>query len=76
MDGCITASNCMGTYIHGILDNQEFIDFLLRPFSHKMANAQHFDYHAFKEEQYDKLAQHIRQHVNLPLVYQILTSHD
>ena len=42
----------MGTYIHGILDNPEFIDFLLAPFADKLSgNAGAFDYHTFKEEQ-------------------------
>ena len=35
-----------------------------------------FDYQQFKEEQYDKLADHVRRHINLPLIYQILTTHD
>ena len=30
-----------------------------------------------EEEQYDRLAEHVRRHVNLPLIYQILTkNHD
>lgn len=68
----------MGTYIHGILDNSAFIDFLLEPFADRLSEAgQSFDYHQFKEEQYDKLADHVRRHVNLPLIYQILTeNHD
>ena len=33
-------------------------------------------YQAFKEEQYNKLATHIRQHVDMDKVYQILASHD
>ena len=36
-----------------------------------------FDYHQYKEEQYNLLADHVRKHVNMPLVYQILTQdHD
>lgn len=31
------------------------------------------DYAAFKEEQYNKLADHVRKHLNMPLLYQILT---
>ena len=29
-------------------------------------------YKAFKEEQYDKLADHVRKHVDMDLVYKIL----
>lgn len=73
-DGYFVNHTCMGTYIHGILDNPAFIDFLLAPFAHKLAaGGEAFDYHQFKEEQYDKLAAHVRHHVNLPLIYQILT---
>ena len=28
-DGCFVNQKCMGSYIHGILDNQAFIDYLL-----------------------------------------------
>jgi len=76
-DGYYLDRTCMGTYIHGILDNPSFIDFLLAPFADKLAAAgKPFDYHQFKEEQYDKLAEHVRSHVNLPLIYKILTTHD
>lgn len=76
-DGYYVGPTCMGTYIHGILDNPSFIDFLLAPFADKLADAgSSFDYHQFKEEQYDKLADHVRRHINLPLIYQILTRHD
>lgn len=77
-DGYFVDRTCMGTYIHGILDNPAFIDFLLEPFAGKLSGAaKSFDYHQFKEEQYDKLAEHVRRHVNLPLIYQILTeNHD
>ena len=72
-DGYLVDRTCMGTYIHGILDNPAFVDFLLEPFADKLSQAaQPFDYHQFKEEQYDKLADHVRRHVNLPLIYQIL----
>ena len=73
-DGCWVNDTCMGTYIHGILDNPSFIDFLLKPHAHKLTRQTTvFDYQQFKEQQYDKLADHVRMHVNLPLVYQILT---
>lgn len=56
-DGYFLNRTCMGTYIHGILDNPSFIDFLLEPFADKIADAgKSFDYHQFKEEQYNKLA--------------------
>ena len=73
-DGCFVDEKCMGTYIHGILDNPAFIDRLLAPHAAKLiAAAASFDYHAFKEEQYDKLADHVRKFVDIPLLYKILS---
>ncbi|MBP5386520.1 MAG: cobyric acid synthase [Prevotella sp.] len=73
-DGYMVDLKCMGTYVHGILDNAPFVDFLLSPFSDKIKQAgKPFDYQAFKEEQYDKLALHVRQHVEMEKIYQILT---
>ena len=75
-DGYIVDNKCMGTYVHGILDNASFVDFLLQPFAEKLSQTNaSFDYQAFKEEQYDKLADHVRQHVDIERIYQILT-HD
>ena len=72
-EGCIVDGKCMGTYIHGILDNPAFIDTLLAPHSDKLAEgAERFDYHAFKETQYDRLADHVRKYVDMPLLYDIL----
>ncbi len=76
-DGYFVDAHCMGTYVHGILDNPSFIEKLLAPFKDKMAQtAQAFDYTAFKEDQYDKLAAHVRQHLNMDLLYQILSDND
>ena len=74
-DGYFVDRTCMGTYVHGILDNPTVIDYLLEPFADKLKETA-FDYKAFKEEQYDKLAAHVRKHVDLPLIYQILTDND
>ena len=76
-DGFIVDNKCMGTYVHGILDNASFVNFLLQPFSRKLSNTNAtFDYVAFKDRQYDKLAEHVRQHVDMRRIYQILTEHD
>ena len=75
-DGCWKNHHCMGTYLHGILDNQSFVDYLLEPFAEKVKQHTVFDYTAFKEEQYDKLAALIRSHVNIPLLYKIMKRDD
>ena len=69
-DGCILG-NCLGTYIHGILDNAGFVDYLIRPYLSASAETS-FDYAQFKEEQYDKLAAHVRKYVNMELVYSMI----
>lgn len=71
-DGFYLNRKCFGTYIHGILDNGPFIDFLLAPYAEKLTDTP-FDFKAYKEEQYNKLADHVRSHVNMDQVYNILT---
>ena len=73
-DGCFVDGHCMGTYVHGILDNPSFVDFLLEPFAGKLAaeRVATFDYAAFKEQQYDRLADHVRQYVDVERLYAIL----
>lgn len=70
-DGYFLNNRCFGSYVHGLLDNDIVIDYLLQPYTAKL-NEQAFDYEGFKEDQYNKLADHIRQHVNIDLIYQIL----
>ncbi|MDR1963803.1 MAG: cobyric acid synthase [Planctomycetaceae bacterium] len=72
-DGYFCHSKCFGTYIHGILDNSTVIDFLLSNYVQKQEKNRPFDFKTFKEEQYNKLADHVRRHVNMELVYKIMT---
>lgn len=71
-EGCYLNEHCLGTYLHGALDNQAVVDFLLKPYEERIRKNHAFDYRAFKEKQYDKLAEHVRKHVNLKLIYDIL----
>lgn len=71
-NGCFVNNHCLGTYLHGILDNAPVLDFVLQPFLEKAALRTTFNYAAFKEEQYDKLAAHVRQHVDMDIVYRIM----
>ncbi|WP_029904603.1 cobyric acid synthase [Prevotella sp. 10(H)] len=70
-DGYFLNEKCFGTYIHGILDNSAVIDYLLAPYADKLSEKT-FDFKAFKEEQYNKLAEHVRKHVDMDLVYRIM----
>ena len=72
-EAILQTDHCIGTYIHGFLDNAPVINHLL---GHKGETHQSLDLVAFKEEQYDKLATHVRQHVDMDRIYQILTNDD
>lgn len=71
LEGVIVHSRCMGTYLHGILDNADVVDYLLSPHTSERREKP-LDYAAYKEEQYDKLAAHVRRHLDMPLLYRIL----
>ena len=68
--------HCIGTYIHGFLDNAPVIEFLLEEFQVSCSMFQTQSPEAFKEEQYDKLAEHVRKYVDIPRLYQMLQDHD
>ena len=70
-EAIMQTDHCIGTYIHGFLDNQSVIDYLLGTKQSAMA----MDADTFKDEQYNKLAAHVRQYVDIPRIYEIL-SHD
>lgn len=70
-DGYYLSQKCFGTYVHGILDNSAVVDFLLKPYTNKSV-AKPFDFKKFKEEQYNKLADHVRKHIDMQKVYEIL----
>jgi adenosylcobyric acid synthase len=71
-DGCYLGNNCWGTYLHGILDNDVVVNDLLSGCSN--AAAPSFDYRRFREEQYDKLAALLREHIDMDRVYQNMKS--
>ncbi len=74
-DGYLVSDHCWGTYLHGVLDNAPIVDALLAPFADRLsAEAQSFDYAVFKEEQYNRLADHVRRHLDMKRIYDILKS--
>jgi len=70
-DGYFLSARCWGTYLHGILDNDIVINDLLTNCG-KIPVVKEFDYQRFKETQYDKLALHIRENLDIPAVYKAL----
>ena len=72
----LQTDHCIGTYIHGFLDNPPVMEYLL---SEKLKvksekSAVTTSYADFKEEQYDKLAAHVRQYLDMERLYKILTN--
>ena len=71
-ESILFGDHCIGTYIHGFLDNPAVINRLLSDYV-DTDQVETLDPQTFKEEQYDKLAAHVRQHVDMERLYQILT---
>ncbi len=85
----VQSDRCIGTYIHGFLDNGAVIDFLVGMVGKvgKVGEVGEVGEVGkvgevgrtladFKEEQYDKLAAHVRQYVDIDRIYQILSDND
>ncbi len=64
--------NCMGTYIHGFLDNQPVIDYILKPFALKADGGKNETAEEFKNRQYDLLAEHVRKHIDIDKLINIM----
>ena len=62
-------NNCIGTYLHGFLDNAPVINYLLK---NKATNTPQISPEEFKNMQYDLLADHVRKYVNINELYRIM----
>lgn len=67
----VVRDNCIGTYIHGILDNAVVIDFLLK--SAPQREAKRLSAEEERELAYDRLADHVRRHLDMQTLYNILS---
>jgi len=74
----LQTDHCIGTYIHGFLDNAPVIEHLLKGTmkSERVESEKRRELSPaeFKEEQYDKLADHLRRYVDIPRLYELLKS--
>jgi adenosylcobyric acid synthase len=66
-----------GSYIHGIFDNDNFrrhflIDLQQRSGRINTLSAAPFSYRNWKEEQFDRLAEHVRRHCDLERIYRLI----
>ncbi|MCX5894394.1 MAG: cobyric acid synthase [Proteobacteria bacterium] len=67
-----TDGNIWGTYLHGIFENDAFRDMFVQWIanSHVSAQGDNLSYAAFKEKNYDMLADIVEQHVNVSYILQ------
>ena len=74
-DGCC-AGNAFGCYLHGFFDSMECREALLRRLCEMKGmeydDAAVFDYAAYKEKQYDILADAIRENVDMDMIYKMM----
>ncbi len=59
----VEQGNVLGTYIHGFLDNQAVIDYLLKDVSTTQPTTE--------VDPYDRLADHVREHVDIERIYSL-----
>ncbi|MDO4288952.1 MAG: cobyric acid synthase [Eubacterium sp.] len=82
-DGGVSADGMvMGTYLHGVFDNDDFRDKLLKALAKRKKeklgetfvydDAGRIDFQAFKESQYDLLAQSIEKNMDIPRLLEII----
>ena len=71
-EAILQTDQCIGTYIHGFLDNTPVIEHLLKDKAVSIHSEQSLA--DFKDEQYNKLADHVRKHVDIDKIYKILTN--
>ena len=67
-NGCFLNGKTWGTYLHGIFDNLPVIQSILKTCG-KKTQLQEFNYAAYKNEQYNRLADHIRESCDIEYIY-------
>lgn len=77
LDGCVSANgNVIGTYIHGIFDNDEFrsglINYLKLKKGLKLSDRCHVNSKSIKERRYNELADVVRRNTDMSMIYNML----
>lgn len=73
-DGCQT-ENAFGTYLHGVFDAPEAALRTAQALAKKKGvtlTGEALDTHAYKEQQYDKLADSVRKSLDMEWIYRIM----
>ena len=71
-EGFYLNEQCWGTYLHGIFDNKVVIDDLLQDFQPEEIP---YDYQAYKEENYEKLARLLEEHLQVDRIIEDISAH-
>ena len=75
VDGC-WHENVYGTYVHGIFDGEGVVPVILEALAEQkgitLSRLGQMDFAAWKEMQYDLLADGLREHLDMDKIYQIL----
>ena len=75
MDGW-NRGNIYGTYVHGIFDSPQIARTVAEALAAAkglcLEQAADMDYRAYREQQYDKLAESLREHLDMDAVYRIM----
>lgn len=75
VDGCYQ-DNVMGTYLHGIFDEEDFRGAFVQLLCERKGIPYHAEqtmtYEEYKEQQFDKLAQVLRESLDMDEIYQIM----
>lgn len=66
-DGYLLNPKTWGTYVHGIFDNTNIVNAVLNESGQNFATE--INFRQFKEEQYDKLAELIRENTDMEYIY-------
>lgn len=74
-EGCMVDEKCFGSYVHGILDNTAVIERILHPFTDRTSK-EDFDPTAFRNQQYDLLADWLREYLDIDKIYSIIQKND
>ncbi|MEW5784459.1 MAG: cobyric acid synthase [Bacillota bacterium] len=79
LDGaCNQEGNVFGTYLHGIFDNHVFLQALLNNVRRRKGlpgrRGSALSYREFKEKEYERLADIVRSHIDLPRIMNIIRS--
>ena len=68
--------NIYGTYVHGVFDKEGVVKTIVMALGERkgidMSSVASIDFTAFKESQYDKLAEGLRAHLDMEKIYEIL----